>query len=143
VPDSPDDPTHDLSVEVTEEAGATVAHIRGEVDIVTCERLRDSIEPYLGPRQRVILDLSEVAFMDSSMLHLLVQARGRLTEDGGSLVLRNPSDKAFARDLRDDRAVGGGRTGAGRPLGRAVCQPTPPQTPRPKMGHPEPRVPTP
>jgi stage II sporulation protein AA (anti-sigma F factor antagonist) len=94
VPDSPDDPTHDLSVEVTEEAGATVAHIRGEVDIVTCERLRDSIEPYLGPRQRVILDLSEVAFMDSSMLHLLVQARGRLTEDGGSLVLRNPSDMA-------------------------------------------------
>jgi anti-sigma B factor antagonist len=89
-----DDPTNDLSVEVTEEAGATVAYIRGEVDMATCERLRDSIEPYLGPRQTVILDLSEVAFMDSSMLNLLVRARGRLTEDGGSLMLRNPSEAA-------------------------------------------------
>ena len=90
----PDDPTSDLSVEVTKEAGATVAHIRGEVDMATCERLRDSIEPYLGPRQTVILDLSEVTFMDSSMLNLLVQARGRLTKDGGSLMLRNPSEAA-------------------------------------------------
>ena len=90
----PDDPANDLSVEVTEEAGATVAYIRGEVDMATCERLRDSIEPYLGPGQTVILDLSEVAFMDSSMLNLLVQARGRLTEDGGSLMLRNPSEAA-------------------------------------------------
>jgi anti-sigma B factor antagonist len=84
----------DLSVDVIEEGGATVAHIRGQIDLVSCERLRDSIEPYLGPRQTVILDLSEVTFMDSSMLHLLVRARGRLTEDGGSLVLRNPSDMA-------------------------------------------------
>ena len=90
----PDDPTDDFSVEVTEEAGAIVAHIRGEVDMATCERLRDSIEPYLGPRQTVILDLSEVTFMDSSLLNLLVQARGRLTADGGSLMLRNPSKAA-------------------------------------------------
>jgi anti-sigma B factor antagonist len=84
----------DLSVDIVDEGGTTVAHIRGEVDMATCERLRDSIEPYLGPRQTVILDLSDITFMDSSMLHLLVQARGRLTEDGGSLVLRNPSDAA-------------------------------------------------
>jgi anti-anti-sigma factor len=84
----------DFSVEVIEESGATVAHVRGDVDMATCERLRDAIEPYLGPRQNVILDLAEVAFMDSSMLNLLVQARGRLTQDGGSLVLRNPSDAA-------------------------------------------------
>ena len=89
-----DEPMKDFSVEVLEEAGATVAHIRGEIDMDTCERLRDSIEPYLGPRQTVILDLSEVTFMDSSMLNLLVHARGRLTKDGGSLMLRNPSRAA-------------------------------------------------
>ena len=84
----------DFSVEVIAEGGATVARVRGEVDMATCERLRDAIEPYLGPRQTVILDLAEVSFMDSSMLNLLVQARGRLTRDGGSLVLRNPSEAA-------------------------------------------------
>lgn len=83
-----------FSVEVTEGDGGTVAHVRGEVDLLTCAQLRDAIEPYLGPRQTVILDLSEVTFMDSQMLNFLVQARGRLTADGGSLVLRNPSDVA-------------------------------------------------
>lgn len=84
----------DFSVEVVTEGGATVAHIRGEVDMATCERLRDAIEPYLGPRQTVILDLAEVGFMDSSMLNLLAHARSKLSEDGGSLILRNPSEAA-------------------------------------------------
>jgi anti-sigma B factor antagonist len=84
----------DLSVQVAEEGGRTVAHIAGEIDITSIGRLRDAIEPYLGPRQIVVLDLSEVTFMDSQMLHLLVQARTKLTEDGGSLVLRNPSEVA-------------------------------------------------
>lgn len=84
----------DFSVEVVENAGATVAHVRGEVDLLTCEQLRDAIEPHLGPKQNVVLDLSEVTFMDSQMLQFLVQARGRLTKDGGSLVLHNPSTAA-------------------------------------------------
>ena len=48
----------------------------------------------MGPKQTIVLDLSEVEFMDSSVLHVLVQARGQLTENGGSLVLRNPSRAA-------------------------------------------------
>src|SRR3954453_19282764 len=60
----------------------------------TCERLGDAIEPHLGPAQTFVLDLSEVVFMDSSSLHVLVQALGRLTADGGSLVLRNASRAA-------------------------------------------------
>jgi anti-anti-sigma factor len=59
--------------------------------VATCERLRDAIEPHLGPQQTLILDLSGVEFMDSSCLKVLVQARGTLTADGGSLALRNPS----------------------------------------------------
>ena len=84
----------DLAVVVTEDGGQTVAHITGEIDIATCERLRDAIEPHLGPGQRVVLDLSGVSFMDSSCLKVLVQARTTLTADGGSMILRNPSDAA-------------------------------------------------
>lgn len=72
----------------------TVIHVTGEIDLETCERLRDVIEPHLGPEQTIVMDLSGVAFMDSSSLDVLVQARGRLTSDGGSLVLRNPSAAA-------------------------------------------------
>ncbi len=74
--------------------GQVVIQVGGEIDIATCERLRDAIEPHLGPQQTMVLDLSEVEFMDSSCLHVLEQARGTLTADGGSLILRNPSEAA-------------------------------------------------
>ena len=85
---------NDFSTEVNATDAATVIHVRGEIDIATAGRLRDVIEPHMGPDQTIILDLSEVEFMDSAVLHVLVQARGRLTENGGSLILRNPSSAA-------------------------------------------------
>jgi anti-sigma B factor antagonist len=86
--------TGNFSTDVAQTGAATVIYVRGEIDIATCERLRDAIEPHLGPRQSVILDLAGVEFIDSSGLHVLEQARGTLTADGGSLVLRNPSKAA-------------------------------------------------
>ena len=83
-----------FSAEVAQTGDATLVYVRGEIDIATCERLRDVLEPHLGPRQSVILDLSGVEFIDSSGLHVMEQARGTLTADGGSLVLRNPSEAA-------------------------------------------------
>lgn len=86
--------SEDFSAEATREGDAIVIHVRGEIDLATAARLRDAIEPHLGPRQTIILDLSDVAYMDSACLHVLVQARGTLTADGGSLMLRNPSTVA-------------------------------------------------
>jgi anti-anti-sigma factor len=83
-----------FSTDVVQVDGGTVIHVRGEIDMATCERLRDAIEPYLGPKQSIVLDLSGVQFMDSSCLHVLEKARGTLTADGGSLILRNPSEAA-------------------------------------------------
>ena len=81
----------DFSTEVNATDEATVIHVRGDIDVATAGRLQDVIEPHMGPKQTIILDFSEVEFMDSASLHVLVQARGRLTENGGSLILRNPS----------------------------------------------------
>lgn len=80
-----------FSTTVTRDGAATVISVTGEIDLATCERLRDAIEPHLGPQQTIILDLSGVEFVDSSFLNVLVQARGTMTADGGSLFLRNPS----------------------------------------------------
>ena len=80
---------------VVHEDDAIVISVSGEIDIAACERLRDAIEPNMGPHhQTIILDLSGVEFMDLSSLPILVQARGALTVDGGSLKLRNPSAAA-------------------------------------------------
>jgi anti-sigma B factor antagonist len=89
------DPLEDgFSTKVVRDGDATLIYVTGEIDTATCARLRDAIEPHLGPQQTIILDLSGVAFMDSACLHVLVQARGTLTADGGSLFLRNPSKAA-------------------------------------------------
>ncbi len=81
----------EFSVVVERVDGQVIVHVGGEIDIATCEQLRDAIEPHLGPQQTMVLDLAGVGFMDSSCLRILQQARGTLTADGGSLILRNPS----------------------------------------------------
>lgn len=83
-----------LMVVVVDEGWQVVAHVSGEIDIATCGRLRDAIAPHLAAGQRVVLDLSGVAFMDTSCLRVLEDARTVLGADGGSLVLRNPSGAA-------------------------------------------------
>lgn len=83
-----------FATEVNATDDATVIFVRGEIDIATAGRLRDAIEPHMGPAQTIVLDLSGVEFMDSSALHVLIQARTTLTADRGSLILRNPSRAA-------------------------------------------------
>jgi stage II sporulation protein AA (anti-sigma F factor antagonist) len=84
-------PPSNLTVEVFRSGPEVVAHLRGEVDVTTVGELRDAVEPFLGPSQTVVLDLHDVTFADSSLLNVLVQARGTLTDAGGTLLLRNPS----------------------------------------------------
>jgi anti-sigma B factor antagonist len=86
--------TRALSTTVEAANGEIIIRVSGVIDMATAERLRDAIEPHMGPRQAIVLDLSGVEFTDSSLLRVLVQARGTLTADGGSLVLRNPSESA-------------------------------------------------
>ena len=93
------------------EDDAIVIYVSGDVDVAAVARLRDVLEPNMGPQQTIVLDLSGVEFMDSASLRYLVQARGNLTADGGSLKLRNPSLAAHrlltlakAQSLLDDDA---------------------------------------
>jgi anti-anti-sigma factor len=83
-----------FSTEVVREHGLIVIYVRGEVDMATAGRLRDAIEPHMGPGQTIVLDFAGVVFLDSQCLKVLIRARGTLTADGGSLMLRNPSRAA-------------------------------------------------
>jgi anti-anti-sigma factor len=70
-----------------------IVALRGEVDLAGLSDLQDAIEPFLAPGQTVVLDLSEVTFADSTLLKVITQAHGRVTNAGGALLLRNPSDQ--------------------------------------------------
>ena len=78
-----------LEVEVSEIA---VIALRGEIDLAGLDDLQSAVEPHLAPGQTVVLDLSGVTFADSTLLNVLVQARGKANDIGGALLVRNPSD---------------------------------------------------
>ena len=80
-----------LTVEVSQVA---IVALRGEVDMAGLGALEGAIEPFLAPGQTVVLDLSGVTFADSTLLKVLTEARGRLSDAGGALLVRNPSDQA-------------------------------------------------
>jgi anti-anti-sigma factor len=65
-----------------------VVRVAGELDLHTSPQLRDHVLGTLGePPVRVALDLSEVDFMDSSSLGILVTLLKRVRERDGELVL--------------------------------------------------------
>lgn len=63
---------------------ATVVSIRGDIDLATAPGLRELLLPVLarGVVTPVLIDLSEVSFMDSTGVHLLVDTHRQLESQG-------------------------------------------------------------
>ena len=61
----------------------------GELDLAVKDELREVLASLDGV---VTVDLTEVTFVDSSTIGVFVGAHKRLSDDGGSLRLRNPQD---------------------------------------------------
>lgn len=68
--------------------GVPTLAVSGEIDVSTAPALRDRLVALAleGP-VTVVVDLSEVTFLDSTALGVLVSALKRLREDGGGLRL--------------------------------------------------------
>ncbi|MFI7008627.1 anti-sigma factor antagonist [Streptomyces sp. NPDC050145] len=68
--------------------GLTVVRIRGEVDIATAPEIQARLdEATRATVPRVLIDLTDVEFMDCSGLRLLVRAERRVRERSGELRL--------------------------------------------------------
>jgi anti-anti-sigma regulatory factor len=88
-PDSASPPN--LEVAISDDGWQVIAYLHGEVGLATAEQLSEAIAPHLGPRQRVVLDLSSVTSLDARCLGALEFARAAQEAAGGSLTMRNPS----------------------------------------------------
>jgi anti-sigma B factor antagonist len=73
--------------------GAVWVHVTGELDIATAPELERALLQAQSQAQLVVLDLRELAFMDSSGAHVIVDASIRARQLGRRLVLlRTPPD---------------------------------------------------
>jgi len=80
-----------LRVELTRDDDLALAVVRGEIDLDSSAQLNTVLNK-VEKEERILLDMSEVSFMDSSGLAVLLrQSMGR-REVGGALRIRNPSE---------------------------------------------------
>lgn len=69
--------------------------VRGELDLVTAPALAEAGGLALSTApERLLIDLREVEFLDSSALHVLIELRERATAVGVDVVLARPSGAA-------------------------------------------------
>jgi anti-sigma B factor antagonist len=69
---------------------AVTVTISGEIDIATSQAMQDALATSPGPAHLEV-DVSAVTFMDASGIGVLLAARQRVVDGGGSLTLRAPS----------------------------------------------------
>ncbi|GIJ47753.1 anti-sigma factor antagonist [Virgisporangium aliadipatigenens] len=71
-------------------AGGGLIRLHGELDIRTCVKLEQVVGVAVDEGRRVVLDLAELTFCDSTGLAGLVRLHKRAQAAGGELVLRDP-----------------------------------------------------
>jgi stage II sporulation protein AA (anti-sigma F factor antagonist) len=100
-----------LKIQVVHLDAAPAVYLAGEIDLSNATDMRASLEPLGG---RVLVDLREVSYMDSTGIAVLVATQHRLAAAGGALRLRAPCD--FVRRVIEVVGIGG-----------CIIGPSPPQ----------------
>ena len=76
-----------IRVSTERHGDAAVVTVAGEVDAHTAGAVRTAVEAAIGPQARVVVDLTDVSFLDSTGLGVFVTALKHLHEQQGSLDL--------------------------------------------------------
>ena len=80
-----------FQVSLDDRGSVVVIRVRGEVDTATAPQMGQAIDAQLARRRRVVLDLSEVEFMDLHGLAVLMRASRRTRVEGGSFAVDRPA----------------------------------------------------
>ena len=80
-------PTFELTVEEVDDRAAVV-NVRGEIHLATAPEFSERLNDVIAEgKTAVVVDLTEVGFIDSTGLSVLLNALRRITRSGGSLTL--------------------------------------------------------
>lgn len=77
-----------VTVTTSETGPVPVVHVSGDVDVTAAPALREAIDAVVAEgHRRLVLDLTEVTFIDSTGLGVVVGRLKGLRREGGSLVV--------------------------------------------------------
>jgi anti-anti-sigma factor len=84
-----------LRITVERAEGRDIVHLDGELDPHTAPMLTEEVDRLAEAGSLdIVLDLSRLAFIDSSGLRVVISAHREMADRGGQLTLRSPSDTA-------------------------------------------------
>jgi anti-sigma B factor antagonist len=84
----------ELSINRRDEARGVVLALSGELDVVSAPELEQHLNEALAePHARVTLDLSELAFVDSAGVSVLIKAKQDAESNGRTLVLGRATEQ--------------------------------------------------
>jgi len=70
------------SIKVTDQAGIAVLTLAGEHDMSTAETIAAQIDRLLDSGSRIVVDLAEAGFVDSTVVRALVEGHQRVAAAG-------------------------------------------------------------
>ena len=76
----------DFAFKVVDVDDVQVVSLHGQLDLANADRVRDALVAATGPR--VVVDLSDLRFLDSSGIAALLSARSQITQSGRAFELR-------------------------------------------------------
>ena len=80
-----------MSYKVTEEGNISTVHLDGEIDMDVTEKAKEVIFPVIDSVKEVHLNLSQVQYMDSSGISVLIESHQRALEKNTKVIIKDVS----------------------------------------------------
>ena len=80
-----------MTYKVTEEGNIATVHLDGEIDMDVTEKAKEIIFPVIDSGKEVHLNLSQVQYMDSSGISVLIESRQKGLEKGTKVIIKDVS----------------------------------------------------
>ena len=80
-----------MSYKVSEEGNVATVHLDGEIDMDVTEKAKEVIFPHIDAGKEVHLNLSNVQYMDSSGISVLIESHQKALEKNSKVIIKEVS----------------------------------------------------
>ena len=80
-----------MSYKISEEGNITTVHLDGEIDMDVIEKAKEVIFPHIDSGKEVHLNLSQVQYMDSSGISVLIESHQKALENNTKVIIKDVS----------------------------------------------------
>ena len=80
-----------MSYKVTEDGNIATIHLDGEIDMDVTEKAKEVIFPHIDAGKEVHLNLSDVQYIDSSGISVLIESHQKALEKNTKVIIKEVS----------------------------------------------------